>query len=158
VQRTELVLVLREALYRLCELNLNGVLDNGEAKNAFDNVLDTTRLLGQRDNVGRVANLLSKENLAPEARESLAKVLVGLTLGDVAAHSSNETFSNAAFLSAVKLLSGADDEGLFEESDKSSAPNEKDQGKTKEKLEKPKPKPTPPSSPTPPVPIPPKNP
>jgi hypothetical protein len=138
-QRTELVLVLREALYRLCELNLNQVMDNTQAREAFDKVLDTTRLLGQRDNLGRIIALLGTNDLTPEVRLSLLRATMVLALGDAAAHSPDPKFSNAAFLQAVKSLGPkSDDEGLFIDNPGKQTPgaSQKQQGDKKDEKKK----------------------
>lgn len=57
--RTELVLMMRDALYRVCELNSNGVLDAEQARKSFESLLATARHLGQRDNVGKLVDVVA---------------------------------------------------------------------------------------------------
>lgn len=80
--RTEVLMVLREALYRLCELNLNGVLKEDETKRAFDYVLRTTRQLGQRDNVARLIEVLGKEGQSPEMKQDVLRVILAMSYAE----------------------------------------------------------------------------
>ncbi|MCY1065588.1 hypothetical protein OV090_12480 [Nannocystis sp. RBIL2] len=56
--RTELVLGMRDMLYRVCEMNANQVLTNEQAAKIFADAMRTTRMLGQRDNVGKLVEVL----------------------------------------------------------------------------------------------------
>lgn len=47
--RTQLVLILRESLYRLCEQGLNGTLSNEQINDRYKQVLDTIVLLARSD-------------------------------------------------------------------------------------------------------------
>ncbi len=67
--RTELVLFMRDALYRICEMNFNGVLSPPEAKAAFEEVIAAGRVLGQRDNVAKLVEL-AKAMMAVEAPDA----------------------------------------------------------------------------------------
>lgn len=79
-QRTELVLVMRDMLYRVCELHLNGVLDNDKTAAAFAHVIGVTAVLGQRDTVGRLLTLLANKDaqLAPAAQLTLSNAISSL--------------------------------------------------------------------------------
>ncbi len=79
-QRTELVLVMRDMLYRVCELHLNGVLDNDKTAASFDNVVRVTAFLGQRDTVGKLITLLANKDakLEPQAQLVLSNAIAGL--------------------------------------------------------------------------------
>lgn len=87
--RTELVLLMRDALYRICEMNANGVLSNEQAEAVFRQVLSTARTLGQRDNVGKLIDVLTviaqnpsagKDN--PRLVDELVSTIRLLALGD----------------------------------------------------------------------------
>lgn len=58
-QKSQGVLFLREAMYRLCEMSLNNTLDKAELKNMWDGVLKT-------------AQLVSKTEMAAHYKEALA--------------------------------------------------------------------------------------
>ncbi len=79
-QRTELVLVMRDMLYRVCELHLNGVLDEKQTAASFDSVIRVTAHLGQRDTVGKLIGLLANKDakLDPEAQKTLSNAITGL--------------------------------------------------------------------------------
>lgn len=76
--RTELVLVVRDILYRVCEMNANQTLTNQEAAEIFADVLRTTRTLGQRDNVGKLVEVLHimLENAEKEGVKDISKQLI----------------------------------------------------------------------------------
>lgn len=57
VTRTELVLFMRDALYRVCEMHFNRVLDAQAAQQVFREVISAGRALGQRDNVAKLISL-----------------------------------------------------------------------------------------------------
>ena len=87
--RTELVLLMRDALYRVCEMNANGVLSDQKAEQVFGNVLATARMLGQRDNVGKLIDVLAivasakgDKDLSPQLVESLVATIRLIALGD----------------------------------------------------------------------------
>ena len=84
--RTELVLLMRDALYRICEMNANGVLSDEKAEEVFRNVLSTARTLGQRDNVGKLIDVLAivaaAEADRPKLVESLVSTIRLIALGD----------------------------------------------------------------------------
>ncbi len=77
--RTELVLLMRDAMYRICEMNANGVLSDERAEKIFGDVLLTARTLGQRDNVGKLIDVLAivaKSPGTPEITADLVESLV----------------------------------------------------------------------------------
>ena len=55
--RTQTVLLLREAMYRLCEQSLNGNLTQAQVAKLFEKVLETTVLMGQADAMSSGARL-----------------------------------------------------------------------------------------------------
>lgn len=107
-QRTELVLVLRESLYRLCELNINGVLSDPQAVEAFGEVLRTTRQLAQRDVVGKLVAALEKvlsSELSADERTVLASTLINaiLTMSavEIAGKANDASITDAAAAFAI---------------------------------------------------------
>lgn len=80
VARSELVLFMRDALYRICELNLNRVITNEEAHADFRKLLDVARHLGQRDNVGKLIEAyvatVNSPHLEDKERQEMAKELL----------------------------------------------------------------------------------
>lgn len=77
------------ALYRVCEMNANGVLSDQKAEEVFGNVMATARTLGQRDNAGKpidvlaiVANAKGDKDLTPQLVESLVATIRLIALGD----------------------------------------------------------------------------
>lgn len=75
--RTELVLFMRDALYRICEMNFNGVLTPAEARKAFGEVIAAGRVLGQRDNVGKLIDLASSLMNAESPDPALIHDVIG---------------------------------------------------------------------------------
>lgn len=63
--RTELVLFMRDAMYRICEMHFNGVIDGEKAESLFSEVVSAARVLGQRDNVAKLVDL-AKAMMATE--------------------------------------------------------------------------------------------
>lgn len=85
--RTELVLLMRDALYRVCEMNANGVLSDEDASKVMGNILATARTLGQRDNVGKLVDVLAIVARAdkphdPKLVDSLVSTIRLVVLGD----------------------------------------------------------------------------
>jgi hypothetical protein len=118
-QRTELVLVLRESLYRLCELNLNGVLKNEQAVLSFEQVMRTTRQLAQRDIVGKLVATLEKvleSQMAADEKTLLAGTVINaiLTMSavEIAAKSNDSSVADAA--AAVAIGKALGDSQRFE--------------------------------------------
>lgn len=77
--RTELVLLMRDAMYRICEMNANGVLSDDKAEKVFGDVMSTARTLGQRDNVGKLIDVLAiivKSSGDPATTAGLVESLV----------------------------------------------------------------------------------
>lgn len=79
--RTELVLFMRDALYRICELHANGETQPGQAAKMFGDLLVTAGTMSQRDNVGKlieaVAVVLEK---APQNVEAIEDLLTTVQL------------------------------------------------------------------------------
>lgn len=84
--RTEVLLVLREALYRICEMNLNANLDKDGTVRAFDYVLRTARQLGQRDNVAKLIGVIADEK-DPKMKEELLRTVVAMSYAESVAGS-----------------------------------------------------------------------
>lgn len=99
--RTELVLLMRDALYRICELQMNGTMNAPQAREAFESVLGTMRNLGQRANVALLIDALkfivgSKEEKALEQIPALLSLISNLTVLDVGLAAGNEVLETAA--------------------------------------------------------------
>lgn len=75
--RTELVLFMRDALYRICEMSFNQVLTPAEARDAFNDVISAGRALGQRDNVGRLVDLARSLMAASKPDPALIHDVIG---------------------------------------------------------------------------------
>jgi hypothetical protein len=109
--RTELVLLMRDALYRICEMNANGVLSNENAENVFRNVMATARTLGQRDNVGKLIDVLAivaQTEGDVETTARLVEALVGtirlVALGDQLMQTDDGAKDVAAILLATAMV------------------------------------------------------
>lgn len=108
--RTELVLLMRDALYRICEMNANGVIDNATSEKVFRDVLATGRALGQRDNVGKLVDVLAivakSEPTAntPQLIESLVSTIRLIALGDQVMQSASGTDGIVTILIVSSLL------------------------------------------------------
>lgn len=74
--RTELVTLLRDLSYRICELSVNGFLEKEDVRALMNQLIVTARLFGQRDNVRELIGLV--ETLA-----KYANPLVNLLIADV---------------------------------------------------------------------------
>lgn len=78
--RTQLVLVLRESLYRLCEQGLNGSLSQEQVSTLYTKVLDTIVMLAQSDLAREQKEII--ENLRdPELRRIFQGILDQGVLG-----------------------------------------------------------------------------
>lgn len=76
--RTELILVTRDVLYRICEMHANSVLTSDEAQELFTDMIRTIRSLGQRDNVGKLVDALRLVITSEAPDQALVVQLVGL--------------------------------------------------------------------------------
>ncbi|MCB9570383.1 MAG: hypothetical protein H6710_24755 [Myxococcales bacterium] len=109
--RTELVLLMRDALYRICEMNANGVIDNATSERVFRDVLATGRSLGQRDNIGKLVDVLAivakSQSTAntPKLIESLVSTIRLIALGDQVMQSASGTDGIVTILIVSALLS-----------------------------------------------------
>jgi hypothetical protein len=56
--RSELVLLMRDALYRLCEFHLNGTMTAEQISNNYSDLLRMAKQMGQRDNVSSLVHVL----------------------------------------------------------------------------------------------------
>lgn len=102
-ERTEVVLVLREALYRVCEANLNGTLTAEDTKAAFDGILSTARSLGQRNvTTALVKSLELEKDAATKAK--IVQAIVTIALAEAGAASSDATIKAALFGKAIEGL------------------------------------------------------
>lgn len=104
-QRTELVLVLREALYRLCELNLNGVMNDAQAVDAYSRVLAISSDLAQRDNVGKIIALIGNKDLPDNARGPLIDLARAMTTVEIGRRSNDPQIQAASALGSIRALS-----------------------------------------------------
>lgn len=109
--RTELVLLMRDALYRICEMNANGVLSDERAEEVFRQVLSTARTLGQRDNVGKLIDVLAvvaqNPNAAtnsPKLVDELVSTIRLLALGDQLVQSDQGASGIAAAFASQIIL------------------------------------------------------
>ena len=86
VRRTETVLVLRSAMYRICEMRLNGDIEPPVAAQMFAAVLETARNLSRRDNVRHLIAVLRSENdqITAEHRDRIIAAILSLSLTDAA--------------------------------------------------------------------------
>lgn len=75
--RTELVLFMRDALYRICEMTFNDTLSKSQARRAFFDVISAGRVLGQRDNVGKLVELAKAMMAAPDPDAALLHDVIG---------------------------------------------------------------------------------
>lgn len=64
-ERTQMVMFLREALYRLCEQSLNQEFDAGEVLSAYNKAIDTAKAIAEADR--------------EKAREAAANAIKGLS-------------------------------------------------------------------------------
>lgn len=69
--RTQTVLLLREAMYRLCEQSMNGNLNQSDIKSLFEKVLETTLLFGKADALNAGARLRAD----PETKKEILDYL-----------------------------------------------------------------------------------
>lgn len=83
VKRSETVLLMRDALYRLCEQRMNGNISETTAKEEFLKLLVVARQLGQRDNAERLIEAYEatlKSDLPGDKKAELAERVLAATL------------------------------------------------------------------------------
>jgi hypothetical protein len=102
--RTEILLVLREAMYRLCEMRMNGDLDGTQAVAVFDYILRTVRVLGERDNVSKLISAL--QNAPSELQKPLLGTIMSLSIGETLAASTELGSSSAQNRAAEAIREG----------------------------------------------------
>lgn len=79
--RTELVLFMRDSLYRICELHANGETKPGQAAAMFSDLLATAGMMSQRDNVGKLINAVEVVlEKAPQSEKAVAELLTTVQL------------------------------------------------------------------------------
>ena len=79
--RTELVLFMRDALYRICELHANGETAPGQAAKMFGDLLVTAGTMSQRDNVGKLIEAVTVVlEKAPQSESAIDDLLTTVQL------------------------------------------------------------------------------
>ncbi len=102
-KRTEVVLVLREALYRVCEANLNGTLTNKETKDVFDSILRTARIMGRRDLTTALTSALKSESTA-EVKTRIINAIATIAIAEASASTDDKDLRKLLFDKAVENL------------------------------------------------------
>lgn len=111
VARSELVLLMRDALYRLCEFHLNGTMTAAQVSSNYNELLRMAKTLGQRDNVAQLSKALivAIQNKAdPEVIKQLLLTIRALSFVEAAEASTDETVKLLLSIAATRGLSGSE--------------------------------------------------
>lgn len=74
--RSELVMLMRDALYRLCEFHLNGTMTPEQISENYTELLRMAKQMGQRDNVSSLVHALEVAIENDESKDVVQDILV----------------------------------------------------------------------------------
>ncbi|MFV8750987.1 hypothetical protein ACNOYE_10620 [Nannocystaceae bacterium ST9] len=112
VARSELVLLMRDALYRLCEFHLNGTLTAEQVGANYSELLRMAKQLGQRDNVAKLTHALEvsiAEGADPQIVAGILVTIQALSFVEAADQSQEKTLKTVLTFAAARTVLSADE-------------------------------------------------
>jgi hypothetical protein len=106
-QRSELVLLMRDMLYRLCEMQFNKTIDAPTTEKMFRKVLQATVGLGERENVSKLVALIGMPEIDAPTKHQILVTILSLSLANQASMTDDDTLKGAQTVASVALLKGA---------------------------------------------------
>lgn len=88
VDVSEVVLVLRSAMYRICELQINGTIEETVAKELFVSVMSTVQFMASGDHLPAMIGALQSpsDQLGNETRQQLVRAILAISLARMTAN------------------------------------------------------------------------